>query len=449
MGFPMPQSNLPQNDVKPRIYVYDVPRIFTSAQFALAAQPYHNPGCMHRENDRHNVSQGLANAYQAQTYIMERIMNSPHYTTDAGDADYFLIPLWNQCLTESGAHIQPWAAFLRTYILHTWPYWNATGGKNHLLILPDDQGGCDLRNDMPIWANVTYIHHFGLNVPKELEKDHMSPLGCNTPGKDVVIPPMLGNRIGSTWREIQANMNKFGPCPRDTFFFFAGAVGIKGSPEYSGGVREHVYSLYNTTPGYKIIDFRTDQKPNIEGYAADYMTSVFCLAPSGLGWGIRTVISIFYGCIPVVIQDNVSMPYQEYLPWDNFSVRLADNDIANMDAKLKAIPSERIQQLQANIQCVWKKLFWSSVIGQLRDETALDEDAFDVLMLVLRTRLYGQVHNAFRLRADQLCVRKKPAVYNTRPQLCRLPCAPGLPRDGEEQQNDQPNGNGTCHALAK
>jgi hypothetical protein len=32
--------------------------------------------------------------------------------------------------------------------------------------------------------------------------------------------------------------------PRDTFFFFAGATTIPGSPEYSGGVRDHVYRLY-------------------------------------------------------------------------------------------------------------------------------------------------------------------------------------------------------------
>jgi hypothetical protein len=42
--------------------------------------------------------------------------------------------------------------------------------------------------------------------------------------------------------------------PRDTFFFFAGAAAIEGSPEYSGGVREHVYSLYRyTTPTHSTL----------------------------------------------------------------------------------------------------------------------------------------------------------------------------------------------------
>ena len=49
--------------------------------------------------------------------------------------------------------------------------------------------------------------------------------------------------------------------------------------------------------------------------------ATFCLAPSGLGWGIRTVISLFYGCIPVIIQDDVAMPYEDFLPWDEFSIR--------------------------------------------------------------------------------------------------------------------------------
>eukprot|EP00959_Pyramimonas_sp_CCMP1952_P430371 9014130-Pyramimonas_sp.AAC.1 len=39
-------------------------------------------------------------------------------------------------------------------------------------------------------------------------------------------------------------------------------------------------------------------------FAQGYLNATFCLAPSGLGWGIRTVMAIFYGCIPVVIQDN-------------------------------------------------------------------------------------------------------------------------------------------------
>lgn len=49
--------------------------------------------------------------------------------------------------------------------------------------------------------------------------------------------------------------------------------------------------------------------------------SVFCLAPSGFGWGSRIVETIVSGCIPVVVQDSVYQPGHDVLPYDDFSVR--------------------------------------------------------------------------------------------------------------------------------
>jgi hypothetical protein len=37
----------------------------------------------------------------------------------------------------------------------------------------------------------------------------------------------------------------------------------------------------------------------------DMFESVFCLAPSGHGWGIRIVFAMMTGCIPVVIQARI------------------------------------------------------------------------------------------------------------------------------------------------
>ena len=64
-----------------------------------------------------------ANAYQAQQYIHERILNSPFHTSDASKADYFFIPLYQQCLSGSGAHVIPWAQWIQDYVKQTWPYW--------------------------------------------------------------------------------------------------------------------------------------------------------------------------------------------------------------------------------------------------------------------------------------------------------------------------------------
>lgn len=35
------------------------------------------------------------------------------------------------------------------------------------------------------------------------------------------------------------------------------------------------------------------------------MDSIFCLAPSGWGWGGRMKAAVLHGCIPVVIQPDI------------------------------------------------------------------------------------------------------------------------------------------------
>ena len=39
----------------------------------------------------------------------------------------------------------------------------------------------------------------------------------------------------------------------------------------------------------------------------DMSLSIFCLAPTGAGWGVRMQQSVMNGCIPVVIGDDVEV----------------------------------------------------------------------------------------------------------------------------------------------
>ena len=83
---------------------------------------------------------------------------------------------------------------------------------------------------------------------------------------------------------------------RTTVFFFAGQA-TWGQSKYSNGVRERVFDLLSHEPDFKIGRWGTN---------ADMATSVFCLAPSGLAFGDRLFIVVLYGCIPVIIQDNIT-----------------------------------------------------------------------------------------------------------------------------------------------
>ncbi|CAK9094281.1 unnamed protein product [Durusdinium trenchii] len=48
----------------------------------------------------------------------------------------------------------------------------------------------------------------------------------------------------------------------------------------------------------------------------------FCLVPRGRGWWtVRLFESFYAGCIPVLLSDDVELPFQEFLSWETFSVK--------------------------------------------------------------------------------------------------------------------------------
>ena len=48
-----------------------------------------------------------------------------------------------------------------------------------------------------------------------------------------------------------------------------------------------------------------DHHPGIEWMLLEMGRSVFCLTPNGAGWGSRLKLAVMFGCIPVVINQNV------------------------------------------------------------------------------------------------------------------------------------------------
>ena len=121
---------------------------------------------------------------------------------------------------------------------------------------------------------------------------------------------------------------------------------------------------------------------HLEGFS----TSVFCLSTASTGWSQYTTLAALYGCIPVIVQDNITMPFEEELPHEHFSLRFAVQDAANLVELLKEITAEEVAKLQEGLQCVWRRFVWSSVHGSYAGEAAT-EDAFATLMAVLNLHL--------------------------------------------------------------
>ena len=62
----------------------------------------------------------------------------------------------------------------------------------------------------------------------------------------------------------------------------------------------------------------------MDDWATKMGDSQFCFAPAEDGFSRRVVEAAAFGCIPVIVQDGIDMPFEEVLPYDQFSVRVSE-----------------------------------------------------------------------------------------------------------------------------
>jgi hypothetical protein len=61
--------------------------------------------------------------------------------------------------------------------------------------------------------------------------------------------------------------------------------------------------------------------------------------------------AILHGCIPVIIQDNVHLPFETILDYDSFSVRIDEGAASHLPHILKAIPKHTVATMQVRVWC--------------------------------------------------------------------------------------------------
>lgn len=91
--------------------------------------------------------------------------------------------------------------------------------------------------------------------------------------------------------------------------------------------------------------------------------SVFCLAPAGGGWGQRLIDALAMGCIPVVVMDDVRQPFDDVLPYNEFALRVSQDDLDDIEEVLRAVPPAEVKRLLANGERYVWRLIWTQPGG--------------------------------------------------------------------------------------
>lgn len=77
--------------------------------------------------------------------------------------------------------------------------------------------------------------------------------------------------------------------------------------------------------------------------------SHFCLAPAGYApWSPRPFLGLLTGCIPVIVSDDIILPFEDRYNWSSFAVHLPEKDLPNVHSILTAYtPQQRMDLRRA------------------------------------------------------------------------------------------------------
>eukprot|EP00897_Mesotaenium_endlicherianum_P002125 jgi/Mesen1/1940/ME000146S01018 len=284
----------------------------------------------------------LSHMFATEIFFHYNILRSPVRTMNPEEADWFFTPVYTTCdLTPHGLPL-PFRSprMMRSAIEHIstlWPYWNRTEGADHFFITPHDFGACFHyqeekameRGIMPILARATLVQTFG-------QRDHV----CHKPGS-VVVPPYAPPPKMQTHLIPPSTL-------RGTFVYFRGLFyDVNNDPQggyYARGARASVWENFKDNP---LFDISSEHPVS---YYEDMQRSIFCLCPLGWApWSPRIVESLVFGCIPVIIADDIVLPFEDVIPWSEIAVFVPEKDVPQLDSILAAVGPKRIAAMQAKL----------------------------------------------------------------------------------------------------
>lgn len=217
-----------------------------------------------------------------------------------------------------------------------WPYWNASGGADHLFLFSHDEGACWAPHE--VYQNATILTHWGRMdadpwatpsssryMADDWQAPHTAPerapaggvwefprggsralVGrhpCYSPQKDLVIPVW---RPPSAWKDSpfvrgaeQAPARTIFACASDRVLlmisarfadggghssrrYFSGNLAQREPLKYARGVRHRLRAAFKGTAGWRLVGGRGG------AYSGDLSRSEFCIVPpGGDGWSSR------------------------------------------------------------------------------------------------------------------------------------------------------------------
>ena len=266
-------------------------------------------------------------AYGAEFWFHEALWQDRSWSTcEAADAQLYYLPAFHIRVSTNGE--TKWHHFVGLLKNMTDaglpPNWAL---NRTVMFLTGDWGPCMMMDE---FADAVWVTHFGLH-------SDIYDRPCHAAGKYVVAP-------GHQWQahDLIAEAVAGANATRELLFTYYGEPHGNGAPARNATILHWAGKL---DQGFSVGLYTPDGR----SMSGDMRNSRFCGAPHGAGWGSRLSNAILRGCIPVIMQDNSTLPLEPWLDYSEFAVRVPLADIPRLDVILNAIPPERVQAMLARV----------------------------------------------------------------------------------------------------
>uniref|UniRef100_A0A8I7B7V9 Exostosin GT47 domain-containing protein n=2 Tax=Hordeum vulgare subsp. vulgare TaxID=112509 RepID=A0A8I7B7V9_HORVV len=260
------------------------------------------------------------------------------------DADLFFVPVYVSCnfSTPNGfpslSHARGLLADAVALLRRDMPYWNRSAGADHVFVASHDFGACfhpmedvAIADGIPEFLKRSILlQTFGVHGPHVCQE-----------AEHVVIPPHVPPEVALELPEPEK-------AQRDIFAFFRGKMEVHpkniSGRFYSKKVRTELLHHYGRNSKFYLKRKRYDD------YRSEMARSLFCLCPLGWApWSPRLVESVLLGCVPVIIADNIRLPFPSVLRWPDISLQVAEKDVASLETVLDHVVATNLSVIQKNL----------------------------------------------------------------------------------------------------
>eukprot|EP00403_Amphidinium_massartii_P005942 CAMPEP_0178372004 /NCGR_PEP_ID=MMETSP0689_2-20121128/1121_1 /TAXON_ID=160604 /ORGANISM="Amphidinium massartii, Strain CS-259" /LENGTH=592 /DNA_ID=CAMNT_0019991897 /DNA_START=60 /DNA_END=1835 /DNA_ORIENTATION=+ len=264
----------------------------------------------------------------AATHIHTYLRRSVCRTDSPEEADFFFVPAY---------HGEGFKALLsehsnssNSFLLQRFPYLTRKRGVDHLLVVSAN---------LPSWQLLAPFRHAVLLTVESYQVNDDIPRWYS-PWKDVMIPGYIDRyRIDAMWRENRPT--------EERGFLLAFHGNHPGTNE--------LYRRHNAWVRTKILDEFAAQ-PDCSVGGQDFFQRMgrahFCLVPRGSSsWTIHLYESFFFGCIPVLLSDDLEVPFQEIIDWPSFSIKWPEEEVGpKLLAHLRAISLDQRAEMKRRLE---------------------------------------------------------------------------------------------------